>query len=93
MTEKKNLTRIKTTSCILYNEGLTLAFVADPRRSYTGRMKVAATVYITLHTTENQSGWVRRPAEGTFTLKPWTPATLALTTLIIAPMGGIKVGV
>lgn len=54
-------------------------------------MKVAATVYITLDATENQSGRVRRPAEGTFALKPWASATLALTTLIVAPMGGIKV--
>lgn len=51
-------------------------------------MEVAATVHITFNTTENQSGGVRRPAERTFTLKPWAATTLALTTLIVAPVGG-----
>ncbi len=51
-------------------------------------MEVAATVHITFNTTENQSGGVRRPAKGTFTLKPRAATTLALTTLIVAPVGG-----
>lgn len=72
------------------HEGFTLAFIADPWCSYTGGVEVAATVYITLHTAENQSGGVGRPAEGTFTLEPWAPTTLALTTLVVAPVGGIK---
>lgn len=68
------------------HEGFTLAFIADPWGSYTGGVEVAATVYITLHTAEDQGGRVGRPAEGTFTLKPGAPATLALTTLIVAPV-------
>lgn len=66
------------------DEGLTLAFIADPWCGYTGRMEVTAAVYITLNATENQSGWVRRPAEGAFTHKPWASTTLALTALIVA---------
>lgn len=72
-------------------DGLTLAFVTDPWCSDTGGMEVAATVHITFNTTENQSGGVRRPAKGTFTFKPWAATTLALTTLIVAPVGGVKI--
>lgn len=75
---------------IVRYDGLTLAFITDPWCCYAGRVEVAATVYITFDTTENQSGWIRRPPEGTFTLKPWASTTQTLTTLIVAPMWGIK---
>lgn len=71
-------------------EGVTLAFITDPWCSDTGGVEVAATVHITLHPAENQSGWVRRPAEGAFTLKPRAPTALALTALVVAPVRGIK---
>lgn len=53
-------------------------------------MEVATTVHITFNAAENQSGRVGRPAKGTFTLKPRAAAALALTTLIVAPVGGAK---
>lgn len=57
-------------------------------------MEVAATVHITFNATENQSGRVGRPTKGTFTLKAGAATTLALTTLIVATVGGgEKVGV
>lgn len=54
-------------------------------------MEVAATVHVTLNTTENQSGRVRCPAKGTFALKSWTATTLAFTTLIVAPKAEGKI--
>lgn len=47
-------------------------------------MEVAATVDVTFDSAENQGGRVRRPAEGTFTLKPRAAATLALAALVVA---------
>lgn len=70
--------------------GLTLAFITDSWCSNTGGMEVATTVHITFNTAENQSGRVGRPAKGTFTLKPRAAAALALTTLIVASVGGVK---
>lgn len=70
--------------------GLTLAFITDSWSSNTGRMEVATTVHITFNTAENQSGGVGRPAKGTFTLKPRAATALALTALIVAPVGGVK---
>lgn len=68
-------------------KSLTLAFVTDPWCSNTGGMEVAATVHVTFNTTENQGGGVRCPAKGAFTLKPRAATTLALTALIVAPVG------
>lgn len=68
-------------------QSLTLAFITDPWCSDTGRMEVAATVHITLNTTQNQRCRVRRPTEGAFTLKAWASAALAFSTFVVAPAG------
>lgn len=69
---------------VLNSEGFfTLALVTDPWSRNTRAVKVTATIHITLHSTQHQSGWIRGPTQRALALKPWTPTAPALTALVI----------